>query len=63
MVYMSKYESTHGRYKGEVTAEHGKVVIDGKAFTIFGERDPSAIDWPAPVQSTLWSPRACSPPR
>jgi len=45
MVYMFKYDSTHGRYKGEVTAEDGKLVIDGKAITIFGERDPSAIDW------------------
>ena len=32
-------------YKGEVTAEDGKLVFDGKAITIFGERDPSAIDW------------------
>jgi glyceraldehyde 3-phosphate dehydrogenase len=45
MVYMFKYDSTHGMYKGEVKAENGKLVIDGHAITIFGERDPSAIKW------------------
>jgi glyceraldehyde 3-phosphate dehydrogenase len=45
MVYMFKYDSTHGPYKGEVKAEGGKLVIDGHAITIFGERDPSAIKW------------------
>jgi len=45
MVYMFKYDSTHGQYKGEVKVEDGKLVIDGHAITIFGERDPAAIDW------------------
>jgi len=45
MVYMFKYDSTHGQYKGEVKAEDGKLVIDGNAIAIFGERDPAAIDW------------------
>jgi len=45
MVYMFKYDSTHGQYKGEVKAEDGKLVIDGNVITIFGERDPAAIDW------------------
>jgi len=45
MVYMFKYDSTHGQFKGEVHAEDGKLVIDGNAITIFGERDPTAISW------------------
>jgi len=47
MVYMFKYDSTHGQYKGEVSAEDGKLVIDGQKITIFGERDPTAINWGA----------------
>merc|ERR1711970_1191420 len=45
MVYMFKYDSTHGQYKGEVAAVHGKLVIDGKTITICNEKDPSAIPW------------------
>jgi len=45
MVYMFKYDSTHGQYKGEVAAVDGKLVVDGNAITVFSERDPAAIPW------------------
>jgi len=45
VVYMFKYDSTHGRYKGTVEAKDGKLVVDGKAITVFAERDPAAIKW------------------
>merc|ERR1712055_820480 len=47
MVYMFKYDSTHGQYKGDVAVVDGKLVIDGKAITIFNEKDPAAIPWGA----------------
>jgi len=45
MVYMFKYDSTHGQYKGDVAAVDGKLVVDGNSITVFSERDPSAIPW------------------
>jgi len=45
MVYMFKYDSTHGRFKGSVEAKDGKLVIDGQVVSVFAERDPSNIPW------------------
>ncbi|XP_044516873.1 glyceraldehyde-3-phosphate dehydrogenase-like [Gracilinanus agilis] len=45
MIYLFIYDSTHGKFKGSVTAKEGKMVINGKAITIFQERDPTNIKW------------------
>jgi glyceraldehyde 3-phosphate dehydrogenase len=45
MVYMFKYDSTHGRFKGEVSAQDGFLVINGNKITVFQERDPKNIAW------------------
>jgi len=45
MVYMFKYDSTHGRFKGDVSTKDGKLYVNGKAITVFGERDASNIKW------------------
>merc|ERR1740117_900166 len=45
MVYMFKYDSTHGKWKGTVEIKDKKLVIDGNAITCFTERDPTAIKW------------------
>lgn len=45
MVYMFKYDSTHGKFKGEVKAEDGCLVVNGNKIAVFSERDPKAIPW------------------
>jgi len=45
MVYMFRYDSTHGGYKGEVKKEEGHLVVDGKKIAVYSERDPKAIPW------------------
>eukprot|EP00026_Physarum_polycephalum_P011558 Phypoly_transcript_11793.p1 GENE.Phypoly_transcript_11793~~Phypoly_transcript_11793.p1 ORF type:complete len:347 (-),score=66.21 Phypoly_transcript_11793:147-1040(-) len=45
MVYLFKYDSTHGRFKGTVEAKAGKLVVDGHEITVHAEKDPSTIPW------------------
>jgi len=45
MVYMFKFDSVHGRFKGTVEAKDGKLIINGKPVTVYSERDPAAIPW------------------
>ncbi|UYV68540.1 GAPDH [Cordylochernes scorpioides] len=45
MVYMFKYDSTHGVYKGEVHEEGGMLVVDGQKIHVFQERSPASIPW------------------
>ena len=41
--YMLKYDSTHGRFPGEVGVTDGGITVDGNKIAITGEKDPSAI--------------------
>ncbi len=43
--YMLKYDSVHGRYKGEVSYTDNAVVVDGKSIKFFAEKSPSDIPW------------------
>ncbi|KAI5887679.1 glyceraldehyde-3-phosphate dehydrogenase [Schizophyllum commune H4-8] len=45
MVYMFKYDTVHGRYKGTVEVKDGKLVVDGHAITVFAEKNPADIKW------------------
>jgi len=47
MVYMFKYDSTHGQFKGEVRHEGGKLIINGKHITVSMCRNPNEIQWGA----------------
>ena len=47
MAYMLKYDSIHGRFKGDVKVEGGKLVVNGKAITVYAEMDPAKIQWGA----------------
>jgi len=47
MVYMFKYDSTHGSFKGTVTfdAASKSLNVNGKAIKVFSEMKPQAIPW------------------
>jgi glyceraldehyde 3-phosphate dehydrogenase len=45
MVYMFKYDSTHGRYKGDIHEEGGMLVVNGHKIHVFQEMKPTSIPW------------------
>jgi glyceraldehyde 3-phosphate dehydrogenase len=47
LAYMLRYDSTHGRFQGEVAVENGQLVVNGKAIRITAERDPGNLNWGA----------------
>ena len=45
MAYMVKYDSMHGRFKGEIKSEEGKLIVNGKTVNVYNEMDPNNIPW------------------
>lgn len=45
MAYMMKYDSVHGKFKGEVKVEGDHLVVNGKTIRITSERDPNNLKW------------------
>jgi glyceraldehyde 3-phosphate dehydrogenase len=43
--HLFKYDTNYGPWPGEVKAEEGAIVIDGKRIAVYAERDPAAIPW------------------
>ena len=43
--YMFKYDSTHGRYAGEVSHDDKHIIVDGKKIATYQERDPANLPW------------------
>ncbi|XP_065890137.1 glyceraldehyde-3-phosphate dehydrogenase 2-like [Dysidea avara] len=47
MAYLFKYDSTHGRFDGEVTYDDKHLIVNGNKIKVFGERDPNNLPWGA----------------
>lgn len=45
LAYLLKYDSTHGRFDGEVKAEEEAILVNGKKIHVFAERDPANLPW------------------
>ena len=45
IAYMLRYDSTHGRFAGEVAVDDGALVVNGRRIRISAERDPAALRW------------------
>jgi glyceraldehyde 3-phosphate dehydrogenase len=45
LAYMLKYDSVHGRFKGDVSVDGGTLVVNGKRIRLTQERDPATLKW------------------
>ena len=45
LAYMLKYDSVHGRFKGEVFVDGNNLIVNGRKIRLTQERDPSALKW------------------
>ena len=45
LAHLLKYDSVHGRFKGEVGADGNALIVNGKKIPVFSERDPAKIPW------------------
>jgi glyceraldehyde 3-phosphate dehydrogenase len=45
MVYMMKYDSAQGKFKGEISVKDNKLVVNGNEITVFDCMDPATIPW------------------
>ncbi|MFT4606706.1 MAG: glyceraldehyde 3-phosphate dehydrogenase [Gammaproteobacteria bacterium] len=45
LAYMLKYDSVHGRFKGDIAVEGNTLKVNGTNIRLTAERDPSALKW------------------
>jgi glyceraldehyde 3-phosphate dehydrogenase len=45
LAYMLKYDSVHGRFKGDVSVDGNTLVVNGKRIRLTQERDPATLKW------------------
>lgn len=47
LAYMLKYDSVHGRFKGDVAVEGTNLIVNGKKIRLTAEKDPAQLKWDA----------------
>ena len=45
LAYMLKYDSVHGRFKGDIAVEGNTLVVNGRKIRLTAVRDPSELKW------------------
>lgn len=45
LAHLLKYDSIHGTLHGEVKAQDGNIVVNGKVIKVLAERDPAKLPW------------------
>ena len=45
MVYMLKYDTVHGQFKGTIETKGDKLVVNGKEIAVYASMNPAEIPW------------------
>ncbi len=45
LAYMLKYDSVHGRFKGDISIEGNTLQVNGSSIRLSAERDPTELKW------------------
>jgi glyceraldehyde 3-phosphate dehydrogenase len=45
LAYMLKYDSVHGRFKGDVSVDGNTLVVNGKRIRLTAVKDPAELKW------------------
>ncbi|MDH5226955.1 MAG: type I glyceraldehyde-3-phosphate dehydrogenase, partial [Gammaproteobacteria bacterium] len=45
LAYMLKYDSVHGRFKGDITVEGNTLVVNGRKIRLTAVKDPAELKW------------------
>lgn len=43
--HLLKYDSNYGRYPHEISSDETNIIVDGKKYPVFAEKDPAALPW------------------
>ena len=47
ITYLTRYDTTHGRFPGRVESRDGHLIINGHAIRVLSEEDPDRLPWRA----------------
>ena len=45
LAHLFKYDSVHGKYKGDVKAKDKSIVVDGKEIEVLSIKNPAELPW------------------
>ena len=45
LAYMLRYDSAYGRYSHKVSYDAKSIIVDGKKYPVFAEKDPARLPW------------------
>jgi len=45
LAHLLKYDSVHGRYQGDVSAQADSITVDGRPIKVLSEKEPAKLPW------------------